>query len=216
LLREVGVGKNKGSGFGGTLALAFVIVFLSVALGVGLTRFGSSLPFVGTFFGEQPARTTASPVVVEGIRELDELATVQLTESVVITRESGGSQLERALTGERVLLVATGEVEAGVDLSEIGEDDVRVEGESVTIRLPDPEILDSSLDEEGTRVYDRDRGLLNLGADDVLVQEARRDAEEEILAAARENDVLDQAETNAEDSIRAFVTTLGFEEVRFR
>jgi len=210
------VGKNKGSGFGGTLALAFVIVLLSVAVGVGLTRFGSSLPFVGSFFGEQPARTTTGPVVVEGIRELDELATVQLTESVVVTRESGGSQLERALTGERILLVAVGEVEAGVDLSEIGDGDVRVAGESVTIRLPEPEILDSSLDEENTRVYDRDYSLLNLRPDDELVESARAEAEEKFLAAARENDILDQAETNAEDSIRAFVTTLGFEEVRFR
>jgi hypothetical protein len=215
LLREVGVGKKRGSGFGATLALAFVIVLLSVALGVGLTRFGSSLPFVGTLFGEQPARTTTSPVVVEGIRELDELATVRWTESVVVTRESGGSRLEKALTGERVVLVASGEVEAGVDLAEIGRDDVRVDGETVTIRLPRPEILGSSLDEESTRVYDRDRGLLNLGADDALVQDARRDAEAGILKAAENNDILQQAETNAENSIRAFVTTLGFEEVRF-
>jgi len=91
-----------------------------------------------------------------------------------------------------------------------------VAGESVTIRLPEPEILDSSLDEENTRVYDRDYSLLNLRPDDELVESARAEAEEKFLAAARENDILDQAETNAEDSIRAFVTTLGFEEVRFR
>jgi len=58
--------------------------------------------------------------------------------------------------------VATGRVEAGVDLSKIGRDDVRVEGEGVTVRLPEPEILSASLDEEKTRVYDRDFGLLNL------------------------------------------------------
>lgn len=38
---------------------------------------------------------------------------------------------------------------------------------------------------------------------------------EEIEDAARENGILDAAGRNAEDSIRAFVTTLGFEEVRF-
>jgi hypothetical protein len=119
------------------------------------------------------------------------------------------------LTGERVLLVATGEVEAGVDLAEINEDDVRVDGDRVTIDLPKPQILSSSLDEERTRVYDRDRGLLNLGADDVLVQEARRDAEAEVVSTAEENGILETAERNAEESIRAFVTTLGFEEVEF-
>lgn len=208
-------GGKKGSGLGTTLVLALVIVVLSVLLGVGLANYGGRLPLLGPLFVEEPARTTTSPVVVEGIQELERLATVRWTESVVVTRESGGTRLEQFLTGERVLLVATGEVEAGVDLAEINEDDVRVDGDRVTIDLPEPQILSSSLDEERTRVYDRDRGLLNLGADDVLVQEARRDAEAEVVSTAEENGILETAERNAEESIRAFVTTLGFEEVEF-
>jgi len=43
----------------------------------------------------------------------------------------------------------------------------------------------------------------------------RGKAEEKVEAAARDNGVLDQAENNAEDSIRAFVKSLGFREVRF-
>lgn len=208
-------GDKKRSGLGTTLVLALVIVVLAVLLGVGLANYGEKLPLLGPLFVEEPARTTTSPVVVEGIQELDRLATVRWTESVVVTRESGGTRLEQVLTGERVLLVATGEVEAGVDLAEMDEDDVRVDGDRVTVDLPEPQILSSSLDEERTRVYDRDRGLLNLGADDVLVQEARRDAEAEVVSTAEENGILETAERNAEESIRAFVTTLGFEEVEF-
>jgi hypothetical protein len=213
--RRLVAGDKKGSGLGTTLVLALVIVVLSVLLGVGLANYGDRLPLLGPFFVEEPARTTTSPVVVEGIQELDRLATVRWTESVVITRESGGTQLEQFLTGERVLLVATGEVEAGVDLAEMDEDDVRVDCDRVTVDLPEPQVLSSSLDEERTRVYDRDRGLLNLGADEVLVQEARQDAEAEVVTTAEENGILETAERNAEESIRAFVTTLGFEEVEF-
>jgi hypothetical protein len=208
-------GDKKRSGLGTTLVLALVIVVLSVLLGVGLANYGDRLPLLGPLFVEEPARTTTSPVVVEGIQELDRLATVRWTESVVITRESGGTQLEQFLTGERVLLVATGEVEAGVDLAEMDVDDVRVDGDRVTVDLPETQMLSSSLDEERTRVYDRDRGLLNLGADDVLVQEARQDAEAEVVSTAEENGILEIAERNAEESIRAFVTSLGFEEVEF-
>ncbi len=170
--RRLVAGDKKGRGLGITLVLALVIVVLSVLLGVGLANYGERLPLLGPLFVEEPARTTTSPVVVEGIQELDRLATVRWTESVVATRESGGTRLEQFLTGERVLRVATGEVEAGVDLAEMGEDDVRVDGDRATIVLPEPQILSSSLDEERTRVYDRDRGLLNLGTDDVLLQEA--------------------------------------------
>lgn len=206
---------KKGGGIGSTLVLALVIVALGVALGIGLARFGSSLPVLGSIFGEAPTQTTKSSVVVEGVRELNQLATVRWTESVIVTKETGGTALKQTLTGEKIILVATGEVEAGVDLSSLKNDDVRVEGERVGIRLPKPEILGSSLDEENTRLYDRDQGLLRLRPDDALVEEARADAEDEILTAARENDIEDTAERNAEDSIRAFVTTLGFKEVKF-
>ncbi len=83
------------------------------------------------------------------------------------------------------------------------------------MRLPEPEILSASLDEEKTRVYDRDLSPLNMRPDDDLVEEARLRALEKVEATARENGILKTAETNAEQSIRAFVTTLGFEEVRF-
>ncbi|MGI8909287.1 MAG: DUF4230 domain-containing protein [Rubrobacteraceae bacterium] len=210
--------KRRRGGFGTTLALALMLVLVSVSLGVGIAHFDfmARMPVVGAWlFEEQPAQTTTGPVVVEGIQDLDQLATVRVTESVPVTRESGGTQLERIFTGEKVLLVAVGEVEAGVDLAKMGREDVRVSGDEVTIRLPEPEVFSTSLDEEETRVYDRDFSIMNLRPDDELVEEARAEAEDEILAAARENGVLDQAQGNAEDSIRAFVQSLGFEEVRF-
>jgi predicted RNA binding protein with dsRBD fold (UPF0201 family) len=48
-----------------------------------------------------------------------------------------------------------------------------------------------------------------------LVEEARDEAVERIEEAARGNGILDSARRNTEDSIRAFITTLGFEEVEF-
>jgi hypothetical protein len=207
---------GKGGGLGTTLVLALVIVVLGIALGVGLARYGSTLPVVGSLLGDKPPRTTTGPVVVEGIQELDQLATVRWTESVPVTRKSGGDILDRLFSGEKVIVIATGHVEAGVDLKDLGKDDVSVNGETVTINLPQPEILSAGLDEGKTRVYDRDFSPLNIRPDDDLVEKARLRAVEKIEDAARENKILDTAEQNAEESIRGFVTTLGFDEVRFR
>ena len=209
---------KKGGGFATTFVLALVIVVLSVGLGVGISRFdfAERVPLIGPLLQERPARTTTSPVVVEGIRDLDQLATVRVTESIIVTRESASDNaLDRLFSGEKVLLVASGNVEAGVDLSEIGDNDVRVENDTVTLRLPDPEVLSTNLDEDNTRVYDRDYSLLNLRPDDDLVEEARATAEDRIGTAARENGILDTAETNAENSIRTLVEALGFKEVQF-
>lgn len=209
---------KRGGGLATTLVLALVVAALGIALGVAVSApgFVGRLPVVGGLLGEdRPARTTTSPVVIEGIQDLDRLATARWRESVVVTRESGGTPLERFLAGEKVLLVATGGVEAGVDLANLDAGDVRVGGETVSIRLPEPEILNASLDEEKTRVYDRDFGILKLRPDDALAEDARAAALEEIEAAALEEGILERAERNAEDSIRTFVTALGFERVRF-
>jgi len=208
---------RKGSGLGATLVLALVIVVVAVGIGLGLSRYGYRLPVVGWFF-DVPVQTTTSPVVVKGIQRLDRLATVRFNESVVITKESGGKGLRQLLTGEKLILVAEGNVEAGIDLSALGRGDVRVDdkNKSVTIDLPQPQLFSASLDEKHTRVYDQDMGLMpriNLSED--LAEEARDEAQDQLLEAARKDDILDYAERNAEDSIRSFVTTLGFEEVQF-
>ena len=202
------------SWFRGVFLPALAIVVLAVAIGIGLVRYGYQLPVVGWLF-QVSQQTTTSPVVVEGIKDLDQLATVRATESVVITKQSGGSGLRQFLTGEKLVLVATGNVEAGVDLSGLKKSDVKVDGKSVTIRLPEAKILSTSLDEDKTRVYDRQQGLLNIRPSDVMAEQARKDAEQQILAAAEKNGIREQARKNAESSIRALVTTLGFDKVRF-
>lgn len=205
--------RGRGSGLGTTLVLALVIVILSVALGVVLARYWEDVPLLSSFFGGE-RKTTTGPVVVEGIQRLDQLATVRWTEAVVVTKEDPGN-LGEILTGEKIVLVATGEVEAGVDLTSLNPEDVQVDGERVTIRLPEPEILSSSLDEERTSVYDRDFGLLSLRPDDAIAEEARQEAQDEITVTAQENGILDQARSNAEESIEALALSLGFEEAEF-
>lgn len=208
---------KKGGSLWTTLVYALVIVVLAVGIGLGLSRYGYRLPVVGWFF-DVPVQTTTSPVVVQGIQRLDQLSTVRFNESVVITKESGGNRIRQLLTGEKIILVAEGNVQAGVDLSDLTSDDVRVDekNKSVTIKLPEPQILSSSLNEKQTRVYDRDAGLVpRLNPNDDLAEEARDEAQDKLLEAARKDDILDYAERNAEDSIRSFVTTLGFEEVQF-
>jgi hypothetical protein len=209
------MGKRRFGGTGITLILAVIV--LSLALGMGLAWYGSRLPLVGFLFGETRTQTTTTPVVVEGIQDLDRLSTVRWTESVVVTKEeTAGNALRDFFTGEKIILIASGDVEAGIDLSEIGDDDVTVEEDRVSIDMPDPEILSSSLNEEETELYDRELGILKLQPEeDGLAEQARVEAEERMVETARENGILEYAEKGAEDSIRAFVLTLGFEKVEF-
>ena len=83
------VARDKGGRLWSTLVLALLLVLLSVALGIFISRadFLGRVPVVGPFlFEDRPARTTTGPTVVEGIQDLDRLATVRWTESVPVTR----------------------------------------------------------------------------------------------------------------------------------
>ena len=147
------------------------------------------------------------------------MATVEYTTQVLVTEEENAEifrqPLPEFLTGEQLLVVAVGEVEAGVDLSELGPEDARIVGDRAIIDLPDARILGSSLDEDKTRLYDRDRGLFKIRGNDELIEEARRDAEDRMVEAAKEHGILDKAQDNAKTSISTLITSLGYDEVRF-
>ncbi len=203
-------------GFATTLVLALLLVVLSLAAGLGIARYGDRIPWLANLMGE-PTQTSES--VVLGVQRLNELATAKQVIQVIIPKEENIRILQQPLpeflTGEKILLVAVGDVEAGINLDELGEDDVRVEEKKVTIDLPEARILGSSLDEDKTELYDRDRGLLKIRGNDTLLEDARRDAEDTMVGVARENDIIEQARNNAEDSIRVLVNSLGYEEVMF-
>ncbi len=201
-------------GFVTTLMWALFLVVVALVAAIGLVRYGERIPVIRSLI--EPTQT--SDTVVQGVQRLNELATAEMTAQVVVTKEENirifMQPVPEFLAGQKVLLIARGEVEAGINLDELGQDDVEVDGEKVTIDLPQARILDSSLDEEKTRLYDWDRGLLVRG-DYALVEEARRDAIDRIEQAARDEDVVEKAQDNAEKSIRQFLLSLGYEEVVF-
>jgi hypothetical protein len=152
--------------------------------------------------------------IVHELRPLARLETMQYSVEKVITAETGQGPFG-FLFGDRLLLVAHGTVVAGVDLDKIGRDDIQVEPDgTVSLALPNAEVFITALDNEQTYVYDRDIGLLRQG-DVELESAARLAAEQEMLDAAVEDGILEQAQTNAENYLYRLLRSLGFAEVTF-
>jgi len=148
--------------------------------------------------------------VVRSVQNLSRLETASYTIEKVITAESGEGPFG-FLFRDRLLLVAQGEVIAGVDLSRISEEDIRIEGSTVIVKVPASEIFVATLDNDNTYVYDRQTGLLGQQID--LETLARREAEDAILQAALEDGILDLAQHNAEIYVSGLLEALGFEDV---
>jgi hypothetical protein len=169
---------------------------------------------VAQIFNTTPTIQPDPVTIVREVRALARLETMQYTVEKVIIAETGQGPFG-FLFGDRLLLIAHGEVIAGVDLGLIGPEDVWFDelGRAYMV-LPDAEIFLTRLDNEQSYVYDRDRGLLTRG-DINLEAAARRAAEAEIEQAARADGIVEQARLNAENYLYRLMRSLGIPDLIF-
>lgn len=148
--------------------------------------------------------------VVKEMRSLGRLETSSFSiEKIIEARKDEGGPWRDVLFGDKLLLIANGEVVAGYDLSGLSDEDIRKEGGALRVSLPAPQILSVRLDNEKTRVYDRDQGLLSRGDKD-LESEARLAAEQSIREAACAAGILREARENAVKQLGAVLGALGW------
>lgn len=187
----------------GVLALGALIGIAAVSLVSGLWQHLS---------GASTSFNLTTPTVVEKVRQLSRLETVEYTLDKIVEGDKNNPYLPDFLTGDKLLLIAHGEVIAGVDLSQLKEGDVQVNGDSVRVRLPAAKVLTTRIDNGKTRVYSRITGLL-VAADPELESKARQLAEQQITQAALDDGILQKAELNARSSVTSLLYGLGFHKV---
>jgi Protein of unknown function (DUF4230) len=156
----------------------------------------------------------ADPVtIINQVQALARLETIRYTVEKVITAETNQGVLA-PLFGDRLLFVAHGYVIAGIDMGKIQPGDLWLDGNLLNVRLPATEILVSTLDNDKSYVYDRQTGLFTQG-EPTLETQARQVAEQEIRKSALADGILNQAELNAQTTLRWFFESLGDKQINF-
>jgi hypothetical protein len=164
-------------------------------------------------FNPTPTILPDPVTIINQVRPLARLETIQYSVEKIITAETG-QEIFGALFGDRLLFVAHGVVIAGVDLSKLTAEDLRLQNGILEIALPEAEIFVATLDNEKSYVYDRETGIFRR-QDQVLETLARQAAEKEIREAAVGDGILTQARINAEVFIERLLDDLRFEKVIF-
>ena len=118
---------------------------------------------VAKFFNPEPVVSFDPEAVILQIQALARLETIQYTIEKVITAESGHPEALDFLFGDKLILVAHGEIIAGIDMAKIEADDLVMKDEVLYVTLPRAEIFVAELDNEKTHVFDRDTGLFTQG-----------------------------------------------------
>lgn len=153
--------------------------------------------------------------LVTRVRDLSRLETASMHVVHVGTLTQSYEMVPNALAGDEITFFATGDVIAGVDLSQLKQQDIRREADgTITVRLPPSQILVTRLDNRESRVITRNTGVLRR-ADTHLESRARQYAEQGIRIEAMKKGILPMASQNAEVKVGELLHTLGFRKVRF-
>lgn len=177
-----------------TGVIVFVILFLVLV---------SALLFRSRLRSLWRSQTLSTPVVVMQIKQLNQLATVRFS----IQRVVGLTEQKIPVGEESILLIVQGDVQAGVDLADLRQEDVLLSDRQARVRLPQPRVLTSYLDEGQTKVWDRHVTWWTpwVPYNPDLEHRARLQALDEIRKAAINMGILDRAGQNAENAIRQFL-----------
>jgi hypothetical protein len=155
----------------------------------------------------------SQPAIVAKIQQLQRLETVAYTTDKIVEGDRESLILPDFLAGDKLLLVAHGEVIAGIDLSHLKNSDVVITGKNIRVHLPQAEVFSARLDSAQTRVYSRTTGLL-VAADENLESEVRQKAEQQIRDGALADGILQKAQQNAQSTVKSMLFGLGFENVQ--
>lgn len=151
---------------------------------------------------------------INEVRTLARLETLQYSVEQVVTCEINQTGPLSVFLGDKVLFVGHGIVIAGIDMEKIQPGDMRLGGDTLYVKLPPAELFVTTLDNTKSYVYDRETGPF-AGTDMNLETSCRQAAEDKIRQSVLEDGILTQAQTNAENYLYKFFSTLGYKSIQF-
>jgi hypothetical protein len=197
----------------GIVLLLVVLVAVSSLSGL---RLWPSFP--NPFATRQVDRS--QPVLLQTIEDLEVYKAATGNFQVVVDLEESSRGVPLLIKGQRTLFVAGGSVDAEVDFSTLDEGAIKVspDGRRVDITLPRARLTRARVDPEQSRVFSRERGLLDrLGAvlsdNPTSERELYRLAAAKMQAAATQSDLVARAEQNTRAMLESMLRSLGYTDV---
>ncbi len=194
----------------GKLALAGTGLFLFGALLSPLNRAGEMLR---NPLGFSSKTALSGPVVLMEMQKLARLETARSNGQAIVTGETSGV-LPVFLAGDRLVLIAHGEVVAGLDLAQMKPGDVEVSGDTARVHLPAAQVFHVRLDTARSEVFERQTGIFSRPDRD-LETRTRLEAEAKLREAALQKGLLETAQNNAQNTVRGQLKMLGIYDVTF-
>ena len=157
-----------------------------------------------------PFRTetqTSHNVVLKEIVALGKMELVKYNFRDIVEHEV----VKPLLPNAKALLIVTGEVVGCIDLTKVKTEDFHTQDDTLVLTLPQPEICVSKIDHSKSKVYNTEYALFEEGK---LVDDAYKQAEEQLQKSAQEMNILPQTKANAEKILRPFLEKISDKKIK--
>ena len=151
---------------------------------------------------------------VFAIREMSELATVEYLVTKIIRASDDKTWYK---IGERkILMSCEASIKAGIDLSGIREENIRIDGKSISLVLPRAHLVSINIKPENIKVEYEETGLFRSDFSAAERDQLMAQGEAQISKSVDSLGVLQTAETNASLFVSNYLKKLGYERINIR
>ena len=155
-------------------------------------------------------------LVVGKIQQASDLATTEFTvEKIVHGTKTKKIAWFIKLSEARFLAYSQAKIKAGIDLSDIGEDDIQIEGRKITLRLPPVKVINFSYPpssfQEDTLISDPKSFLNTISIGDQ--EKFFRDAELDIRNNLEYMGIVETTQNHTSTMLRQLLRSLNYNEV---
>lgn len=206
--------RRRGGGLFAALGQLLVIILI-IALTMGATMFVFHAGPFAPSSESPPPKVDLTPTVLHAVHSANQLVTAE-TQVDQIVSATASSRLPGS--DEKVIYFAVYDVKAGVDLSQIKDSDITVEGDTVRIVLPPPTIISQSLDAQKSYVLSHTLGPTAQigGVSQNLMDAVLRSAQDKAQMALLNDDTLFKAaRENAMTNLAQILNASGVTNVVF-
>ncbi len=144
--------------------------------------------------------------VVEKVEAIGRLELVKMNIRDVVEHQL----VRQWLPNASALLIINGEAVGCIDLQKIRPEDIVISGDTLKIKLPQPELCYCKINHEKSKIYETKYDYF-ISAE--LVDSAYREAEKQLNKTVLESGILEQTKQNAVLLLKPLLSTFGFQTV---
>ena len=185
-----------------------IIAILAVIFIIKKSDIFSSLKNI---FLSRPVVIDESPILIKEIKSLGQLITATLYDEVVVDSTVVNHFPHLPITNDRLVIIARGKVQAGVNLKLITDSSIKVLKDTVWLQLPPAQIIDVTINPENFETFE-EKG--NWKPDAVTLVKYK--AKGLIIAHALHKNIIAKASNKAKAVMESFLHAAGFKIVLFK